>query len=345
MLSNYIVESMYEIKKIHLILIIIFCTLNTSCQETIKLPDRLTNSLLYTESKDKEGIGAGGFSEILAFDLTNNTTYHLTNDRYSDRYPSYSSLINTVAFESKRSSDPDIVGLTADSKIFTLNLTDKSLRSLDLYKGPGKNGLDEQSIPVFSNDGNKICYKQYIGNIPRHYHLFIYDFSNDLVYLLQADLRMPIKYIWSEDNSKIYLSCYSNNSIKNPEKSISFIDLKTKFYKEIIKKDSTENIVGDIKQNKMIYISCKTSYASDYYIIIYDLVTHKETFSLNMNKLGFKEIKTPVFADNEEIYFIGNPIQFEGATGDDIYKMNLQTKKIDRVTFSELMKNDLSFIK
>jgi len=339
------VENLYEMKKIHLILIIIFCTLNTSCQETIKLPDRLTNSLLYTESKDEEGIGAGGFSEIIAFDLTNNTTYYLTNNRYSDLYPSYSSLINTVAFESKRSSDPDIVGLTAASKIFTLNLTDKSLKSLDLYKGSGENGLDEQFLPNFSNNGSKICYTQYVGNLPRPYYLFIYDFTTDSVYLLQSDLRRPIKCLWSEDDNRIFYSVYGKRLMKNRDEDIYVIDILEKSSQEVIKKDSTENTIGDFKQNKILYVSCNSSYASDHFIKILDVSTRNELYSLNMNQFGFKEIKSPVFESKDIIYFIGNPKQFESATGDDIYRMNLVTKKIERVTYTELMKDDLSYIK
>lgn len=331
--------------KITLVLFIIFSTINTSCQESGILPVRLANSLLYIESKDEEGIGAGGFSEIVAFDLNANTTYHLTNDRFPDRYPSYSSLTNTVTFESKRFSDPNIVGLSADSKIFSFNLADKSMKFFDLYKGPGKKGLDEQSLPIFSNDGRKFCYTQYVGNIPRPYYLFIYDVNKDSVYLLQADLRSPKKYVWSEDDRKIYYSCYSNSSIKNPEISIYCIDLLTKSSQEIIKKDSTKNYIGDIYQNKIIYINRKSYFASNPYIKILDLSTHKELFSLNMNDVGFKEIKTPVFLSENIICFIGNPKQFEGATGDDIYRMNLVTKKIVRVTYTELMKDDLSFIK
>ena len=332
-------------KKIHLILIIIFCTLNTSCQETIKLPDRLTNSLLYTESKDEEGIGAGGFSEIIAFDLSTNTTHRLTNDRYSDRYPSYSALTNTLAFESKRFSDPEIVGLTADSKIFILNLTDKSLKSLDLYKGPGNNGLDEQFMPVFSNNGEKICYTQYVGNLPRPYYLFNYNFSTDSVYLLQTDLRMPIKYAWSEDDNRIFFTVLGKRLMANRDEDIYMVNILEKSSQELIKKDSTENTIGDFKQNKILYVSRNSAYASDHFIKILDVSTHNELFSSNMNEFGFKEIKSPVFESNDMIYFIGNPKQFEGATGDDIYKMNLVTKKIERVTYTKLMKDDLSFIK
>ena len=119
-------------------------------------------------------------------------------------------------------------------------------------------------------------------------YLFIYDFNCDSVYLAQADLRIPKKYVWSDDDRKIYCSSYRNHSLKNREISIYCINLLTKSLQEIIKSDSTKNTIGDIKQNKMIYIRRKTSYAGDYYIKIYDLATHKETFSLNMNKLGFK---------------------------------------------------------
>ena len=64
-----------------------------------------------------------------------------------------------------------------------------------------------------------------------------------------------------------------------------------------------------------------------------------------MKKLGFKEIKTPVFMSSDIIYFIGNPKEFEGDTGDDIYKLDLKTKKTERITKNELMKDDLSYIK
>jgi Tol biopolymer transport system component len=332
-------------KKIILSLFIILVTVNTSCQETTKLPDRFTNSLLYVESKDEEGIGAGGFSEIVVFDLNTNTIYHLTNDSYYDRYPSYSSLTNTVTFESKRFSDPDIVGLTADSKIFTFNLTDKSLKSLDLYKGPGENGLDQQFLPILSNDGSKICYTQYVGNLPQPYYLFIYDFRNDSVDLLQKDLRMPIRYIWSEQDNRIVYSVFGKRLMKNKDEDIYMIDVLEKSSQQVIKKDSTQNTIGDIKQNKILYVSRNSSYASDHYIKILDVSTRNELFSSNMHEFGFKEIKSPVFEGNDIIYFIGNPTQFEGATGDDIYRMNLLTKKIERVSYTELMKVDLSFIK
>lgn len=332
-------------KKIILSLFIILTTVNTSCQETKKLPDHFTNSLLYVESKDEEGIGAGGFSEIVVFDLSTNTTYHITNDSYYDRYPSYSSLTNTVTFESKRFSDPDIVGLTADSKIFTFYLTDKSLKSLDLFKGLGENGLDQQFLPIFSNDGSKICYTQYVGNLPRPYYIFSYDFSNDSVDLLQKDLRKPISYIWSEEDNRIFYSVRGKRLMKNTDQDIYVIDILEKSSREVIKKDSTQNTIGDIKQNKILYVSRNSSYASDHFIKILDVSTNNELFSSDMNEFGFKEIKSPVFESNDIIYFIGNPKQFEGATGDDIYRMNILTKEIERVTHTKLMKDDLRFIK
>jgi hypothetical protein len=98
---------MKEIKKLLLVLFIILGTINSSCQQTTKFPDRLTHSLLYTESKDEEGIGAGDSSEIVTLNLNTNIKYYLTNDRFYDRYPTYSPSFNKIIFESKRFSNPD----------------------------------------------------------------------------------------------------------------------------------------------------------------------------------------------------------------------------------------------
>lgn len=313
-----------------------------TCQDSVMIPDRLDNSLLYVESKDKEGIGAGEFCEIVSFDMNTREAHHLTNDNYYDRYPAYSPTLNLLIFESKRSASPEIVGLTANSGIYEIDFSSKKVRRLKLQIDTKESVEIQKFKPTFSRSGKSMSFLQQAA--PARENLYIKNMINDSVFVVQENIIFPQRLIWADD-TRIYYSANNSVSIKNYDVSIYLIDLDTKLNRIIIEGKNSENIVGDILQNIMVYIFRESSYASEHFLKVLDLSTMEEEYSINMSEMGFKEIKTPVFESAETIYFIGNPKEFEGATGDDIYKLELQTMKIERITNNELMKDDLIFVK
>lgn len=335
-------------QKIKIFLVFLFIgAVNISCQETEKLPERLSNSLLYIEAKDEVGTGTGRYTEIVSFDLETNKEHYLTNDIFYDRYPSYSSIYNSIVFESKR-SNPGIAGLSASSAIYMLKLEDGSINKLDMYKSITGKWLSEQRNPSFNKEGNIVSFMKYSDDINSDdYILLLYYLEKDSLEVLKDDLEGANKFIWSKDDEKIFYDFYHSKTRRFPvpEQSINSVNVLDKITRKIIIADTNYNELGDVDNDKLLYVFYKSRYERHPVLRILDLESLTDIYTLNMYELGFKQIKRPVFANDETVYFIGNPIEFEGALGDDIYKLNLKTNEITRITNTELMKEDLVYIK
>lgn len=329
-----------------MLMFLLLGAVNISCQETEKLPEKLSNSLLYIEAKDEVGTGTGRYTEIVSYDLKSNKEHYLTNDIFYDRYPSYSSIYNSIVFESKR-SNPGIAGLSASSAIYMLKLEDGSINKLDLYKGPAGVGLKEQHLPSFNKGGNIVSFMKYNDNTTRDYSLILYYLEKDSLEFLKNDVEHGKKFIWSPDDEKIFYDYYHSKTLRFPvpEQSINSVDVLDKITRKIIIADTNYNELGDVGNDKLLYVFYKSRFERHPVLRILDLESLTDVYTLNMYELGFKQIKRPVFANDETVYFIGNPIEFEGALGDDIYKLNLKTDEITRITNTELMKEDLVYIK
>ena len=63
----------------------------------------------------------------------------------------------------------------------------------------------------------------------------------------------------------------------------------------------------------------------------------------NVKTMGFEEIKTPVFKDENTIFFIGCKDVGKDDFYEDIYEMNLTTKETTQITFTNNEKEHLRY--
>ena len=229
-----------------------------------------------------------------------------------------------------------------------LKLADGAIEKLDLYKGPAGGGLNEQNLPSFNKEGSIVSFIIYNDDIDSDdYVLLLYYLEKDSLEVLKNDVEDAKKFIWSPDDEKIFYDYYHSKTRRFPipEQSINSVNVLDKITRKIIIADTNYNELGDVGNDKLLYVFYKSRFERHPVLRILDLESLTDIYTLNMYELGFKQIKRPVFANDETVYFIGNPIEFEGALGDDIYKLNLKTNEITRITNTELMKEDLVYIK
>ena len=318
----------------------------TNCSSQTHIPDKISGMLLYIEDLNGDGGSMDGdFSDIVAFDIDKKQRYILTNDSYYDDFPTYSKSSNRIYFESKRENYIPVLGMSSKSGIYYLDLTKKTIKSFSKEEKDnlGKNiSRIELSDPSISFTGNKLLFLADTVNDSINHQLLMYDYPSKKYQLLNDTLFRSYKFIWDESETQIAFQGQDEEmmSITN---HISILDIKTKDVKNIIHIQGMKNNLGDFKYGKLLYISetADNNDESNIYILNTKVDEKKEIGSVQ--EMGFEEIKAPVFKDEYTIFFIGCKDVGKDDFYEDIYEMNLTTKEITQITFTNNEKKRLKY--
>lgn len=322
------------------------------CRPQIELPNNLDGMLLYVEDLDGVGGSASGkFSDIVAYDPVNKRQYILTSDKYYDQHPTYSPQTQKIYFESKREKYNPSIGLTAPSHLYELDLTTKKIKLLDdddFRKTHSFKEWVDLNRPLINNYGDKLLFHFLWGDYKNSYdRLMLYDLTTKTIGSLFDSLNYSFRYVFYENDSSIIFQSSLKNGWKEKTNYIAKLEINTKGVIKFIQEKNFENNLGDVKYNKIVYVSRNFNHSgviSELYI--YDIMNDKIRKIAGVEELGFREIKNPVFENENFIYFIGskesiNPDTFE----EEVYLLNLNTKEMKQITFTENIKDNLRYYK
>jgi len=317
------------------------------CSSKEPIPLNLHGNILYIEDVDGSGgTTAGNFGDIMTFDLKNGKQFRITDDNYYDEHPTYSPRLNKILFESKRIGASKIAGLTSKTNLFYFSLN-KKVPELINFKG--SNDISDRKkinfhTPQFDKEGNNFAFIS-LNPIGFRNALFYYKINEDSLRILTDSLISPLTYTFG--NNKIYFTSKIEDKFGLLPNSINSIDIETTEVKVIVPSRKTEYFyLGDESNEKLLYLDNYIGNFNDltnYSINIFHLKTKKNEILTTSRKLGLIEIKTPVFSSDSTIYYIGNKAKRVGEFDEDIYEMNINTKKVKRITYNGHIKESLSF--
>jgi len=331
-----------------LLTIILSVGIIQQCRPQPEIPPSLDGMLLYLEDLDGTGGNASGnFSDIVAFDPVSQKQYILTSDAYYDDYPTYSAKTRKVYFESKREDYHPAVGLTAKSHIYELDLTTKKILLVDNEKFRKillLKDWQELTQPLISHNGIKLLFSYFGNTLNRiNYKLTLYYLKLDSILVVDRIIYFPSRYIFSKNDSIIVFDSQTSGKIKNRTDYIALYNIHTKEKKILIMEKDKEKELGDYKYGKIVFTSKRWDEdVSNAVIFVYDISKKENIRIAGVKELGFREIKFPVFKNENSIYFIGSKESKKPDTFDeDIYLLNLQTKEMKQITFTHNIKDNL----
>lgn len=284
--------------------------------------------LLYIEDID----GYGGlydkeFGDIVILNPGNKKKYFITKDKYFNTSPSWSSKNKNIIFESKRDRGIERFGLTSPSHIYEMNLYTNSIIQFDKYF---KN-LSKNYSPAYNSKGNKIAFTSY--NNYKSKNLIVYEIENDSIYILQENINRLKNIKWSENDKFIIYNCKIIKERINADLAIGILNLTTKEVNYITQKTWIYN-VGMVKNNLLIYSGYNKNHEKkdnkSSYIYSYDLQTKKKEIVYSYE---YPFLITDVQLSSQNlIYFIRIEFISSGKIKNDIYSLNIETKKLTQIT-------------
>jgi Tol biopolymer transport system component len=230
-------------------------------------------------------------------------------------------------------------GLTSSSHIYVMNLYTNRIIQFDKYF---KN-LSKNYSPTYNYKGNKIAFASY--NNYKSKNLIVYEIENDSIYILQENINRIKNIKWSENDKFIIYNCKIIKERINADLAIGILNLTTKEVNYITQKNWIYN-VGMVKNNLLIY----TGYNKDHenkdnkssFIFSYDLQTKKKGMIYSY-ELPFLITDAQLSSPNI-IYFIKIEFLSNGKIINDIFSLNIETKKLTQITNDDHIKSCLCIL-
>ncbi|MCB0747939.1 MAG: hypothetical protein KDC90_10805 [Ignavibacteriae bacterium] len=336
--------------KIKIILFLFLVGGLQQCRPQTEFPKDFKGMLLYVE--DLDGIGgtmSGSFSDIVTFSPTLKKHYILTSDNYFDECPTYSPKTNKIYFESKREEYHPAVGLTSPTHLYELDLRTKSIELIDdeeFREAYSFNNKIDLHTPLIDSEGNLLLFQYMWGDYKNSYDKLVScNLKKNIIESIFDSLYYTFRYVFYEKDASIVFQSNVINSWKEKTNYIAKLDIETKRITKYVQEKNIENNLGDVKFNKIVFVTRDFNHSdviSD--LFIYNITNNEKRKIVGIKELGFREIKYPVFKNENFIYFIGskestNPDTFD----EDIYLLNLNTKEMKQITFTGNIKDNLRY--
>ncbi len=317
-----------------------------SCQYKPDIPADFDpkGKLVFVEDVDGEdGLYSYDFGDIVILDPKTGEKVLITRDKYFDSHPSWSPSGQKILFESRRVGGRDNNYDLSDPKhVFEFDFKSLTIDQIDKDWIKKFNGIvgEENSFPIYSNSGTFISFgteEDFMNE-----NVVIYNISMDSIYPIKEKKDLWGALIWSDDDKYLAYSVKHMGTDRLDAISIEIIDSQTgKLVKKISQRKWYYDL-GDLYKNRLLYYGHELAKDARVKLFIYDMVSKvtEEVYEFDM-----RSINDPLFVNDHEICFIGCDQDDGDYRTEDIFRLNLKTNELSRLTHDGHHKMDLSLLR
>lgn len=315
-----------------------------SCNR-LKIPEGFDpfGKLTFVEDlSGKDGLGAGSFGEVIILDPISKEKIRLTYDEFYDIRPSWGPKGKSIIFESRRMKSGKLLGLSQDSHAYIFDFETLKIDQFDknfATKFPTIIGLDNM-CPAFSPDGNCVAFFTYENHqdiISPYYSLVVYSLKQDTLELIKKEVKHPKNLKWSPDGNVL---CYTEDLQPELTAFSTAVTMTNRFTRQIIKSiglDKWYYEVGDFCGERLIY--CRTPEQDKLFTDICSLDLKTLQSQLVFTVEGYL-LSGFAAADSSSLYAVA----FDRGDKSDIFRIDLNSKSLTRITSDGHMKDGLDFL-
>jgi len=323
---------------------VLFTLLCCSGQSSDSFEMPIEGKLVFVEAIRGDGwLTANPFGELVIIDGITKKRQVLTWDGYYYAHPNLTADGTSLIFESKRTGNIAISGLSSESDIYQMDIESKEIKSLseEFLKLTGKHIGDRFFHPSLSPSGDKLLFSRLLN---WEYHLSYFSFEeNKLIDITKDDNFRPLTRIpaqWSKDESHIIMTVLRNFDFYVVLVSVTGDTLQI-ISNNLLEERSSGEFMACISGSwidsiRFLYMCSRTDLN---YSVIYEYNIN-ESKSKKLKKIYDEDIDFTIYEiiaknDSENIIIIGG---MEGLNYSNVYMMNLKSSELVKITDSETEK-------
>ncbi len=262
------------------------------------------NKAVFIEDvRGKNGTSDFDFGEIVILDLATGERYQVTHDKNYDTSPCWSPDGQYIIFESKRSDDSPILGLSRKSHIYIVEIKTGKITQVDKdFQKKFPNLVGEESyFPIWNPvDQDVIAFATKVDH-DQGFSILQYNFKRDEIKTLvpPGKLFWDVDMMWSPDGRYI--------AINHGLRSKAFLyDVKKETLQQLYKQIDVANVTGFSKDSKYLFI--RGIYVSPRRVMAlrYDLDSDEYDPLFSSFSDIFYSIRI-IFQDNDLFYIASTP--------------------------------------
>lgn len=332
-----------------LLLFIIHLLFVFSCngQTTEPYEVSVNGKLVYVEGLQGEGwLLANPFGELVLLDGDEQKRHVLTWDEYFYAHPNLTPDGESLIFESKRSRNIRLIGLSAESDIYRMDLQTLEISSIsrEMEQVLGQPLGERFRNPSVSPSGEKVSFVRYQNG---NSYLSVFDFKeNELIDLTDDEGLMPNSITtieWSPDEQH-FIYTMTDGFSRYPV-LISLKDGKvTNVHQSPEIKESEQGLIvctsGSWKNNSEFIFHCYDTFEIRNNIFTYNLQDNEPKLiaHIDRSKFDYSVRSLKLNPSGNQALFIGSDFRGESS---DIWLFDLEEKTLSRVTTNGTRKRGL----
>lgn len=327
-------------KYIYLILLYTIITISCNGQKTEEYVIPLDGVIVYVEGLQDEGwLTANPFGELVMLDSNTQDRYVLTWDHYYYAHPNLTPNGKSLIFESKRANNIDVIGLSADSEIYQMDLESKEITNLnnELSKQIGMTIGQRVRRPSLSPTGDKLAIVRFLD---WEYSFSYFDYQKNEIIDLSSDIKFqPVNDYsieWSNDEKKMIFTVRRGFS-----SYVVLLDLENNNLSTISNEITEDKPEGEVvlcnsgswvDSTKFIYL-CKRSDLENSAIYEFDTNTNKSVIfkTINNQNLNLDIIDLKISKEANKILLLASE---KGSMFENLYMLNVDSDELSQITFS-----------
>jgi WD40 repeat protein len=263
------------------------------------------NKAVFIEDvRGKNGIRDFDFGDIVILDLTTRQRYQVTHDKNYDISPCWSPDGQYIIFESKRSDDSPILGLSRKSHIYIVEIKTGKITQVDKdFQKRFPNLVGEETyFPIWNPvDQDVIAFATKV-NHDQGFSILQYNFKRDEIktLVMPGQLSKPMNMIWSPDGKYI--------AINNGLRSNTFLyDVIHEKLKHLSLNLEVSEATGFSKEAEYLFFSGISSTLNEKVVLQYNLNSkkYKSLFSGCPDLFYYVRV---IYEKDESFYLANTPL-------------------------------------
>jgi len=330
--------------KILLLLVNLVFIANCDGQTTEHFDIPINGKLVYVEGLQGEGwLTANPFGELVLLDGAEQKRHVLTWDGYFYAHPNLTPDGKSLIFESKRSRNIGLVGLSAESDLYRMDLETREIIGIndelsDLIGEPVGNRI---SYPSLSPTGNKLSFIRFKDN---DFHLSYIDFQGrQIIDIMKDHTKRPIgSSVMSWSPNEDFIIYTMSDRFDTYVVLVKLEEKESKIIENEITADTLNTGVlscmsGNWKNEAEFIYSCSKAGLGYRQIYSYNVDSEISTKLLKLKNSAFPDAITELIVsrDGNQLIIISGP---RDDFRSDIHRMEINTQQIIPITSSGTIK-------
>jgi Tol biopolymer transport system component len=320
--------------KIVNIVITVCVTIVSSCGYAPSLPADFDpeGKIVYIEDlSGRSGLGMPNFGDIVILDPKSGEKFILTKDGFVNEYPTWNNDGTKVLFESKRTRGSRTYSLSDPSNIFFLNLKDYQITQVDKDWKNRINYLFSQvnnMHPSLNNGGNKIAFSTLSRSL--NYDIYLYELQHDSLSIIIDNVNRLWLLKWSANDFYLCVESMWLHTLPQPkgEMAILIFDISNKDTVLLKWEEDWAYRLGYLIDNYLIYTGFSREKGKQF-LFEYELVKKQEKIIYEFEGVTAKSL---IYGGSDDVYFIGTIDNDTDYHREDIYLLDLKSKKLTQIT-------------